>query len=316
MGFFSGITKSLLGGSESSGSSTSSSGLNSLSPGLQRNYGDLAGFAREYASPEYEGNADRFTPIGFTPDEEAAFSMIREGVAPKTSEDVKSLVDMFMNPYGDVVIDDINREFEGQNSLLKSIFADSGSGPMGASSNRSILSTVNLEDARLRAIASARKDMYDTALNTALGRFTDLKQGDITNLLGIGDKERALDYQTKQAPIQGLLTWGQILNPVTQLSSATKSGSSESSAESSEGIGGTISGLATAFSDIRLKEDITLIGEENGINVYEFNYIGDDVRYRGVMAQEIEDTHPEAVTEIDGYLAVHYDKIGIEYGAV
>ena len=44
-------------------------------------------------------------------------------------------------------------------------------------------------------------------------------------------------------------------------------------------------------SDIRLKENIELIGKSNlGINIYEFDYIDKsygDGRYRGVMAQEV-----------------------------
>jgi len=73
---------------------------------------------------------------------------------------------------------------------------------------------------------------------------------------------------------------------------------------------GTI-GSILAFSDIRLKENIVMVKAKDGYCLYEFNYIGDDeTRYRGVMAHEIEKVNPDAVTEIDGYKAVDYDKIG------
>jgi len=58
------------------------------------------------------------------------------------------------------------------------------------------------------------------------------------------------------------------------------------------------------------------VGEENGFNIYEFNYKGKPERYRGVMAQEVQKIMPEAVTEKDGFLAVFYDKIGIEFKQV
>jgi hypothetical protein len=52
---------------------------------------------------------------------------------------------------------------------------------------------------------------------------------------------------------------------------------------------------------------------ENDWPVYEFNYIGDDVRYIGVMAQNVEKLVPEAVTIVDGYKAVYYDRIGVQF---
>ena len=73
----------------------------------------------------------------------------------------------------------------------------------------------------------------------------------------------------------------------------------------------------SAFSDITLKENIDKVGEENGFNIYEFNYIEQpETRYKGVMAQEVQKVMPEAVVEKDGYLAVNYDKIGIKMEVV
>jgi hypothetical protein len=71
-----------------------------------------------------------------------------------------------------------------------------------------------------------------------------------------------------------------------------------------------------AFSDRRLKENIVLVGkdEATGLNLYEFNYITNpNVRFRGVMADEVQACMPAAVvTTSDGYLAVDYSQIGIE----
>jgi hypothetical protein len=80
----------------------------------------------------------------------------------------------------------------------------------------------------------------------------------------------------------------------------------------SGGGGGGAAGMAM-LSDINLKENIEKVGEENGFNIYEFNYKGQPERYRGVMAQEVQEIMPEAVVEKDGHLAVIYDKIGIEF---
>lgn len=68
--------------------------------------------------------------------------------------------------------------------------------------------------------------------------------------------------------------------------------------------------LATSiFSDARLKEDIAKVGElYDGTNVYSYRYKGSDVPQIGLMAQEVEKTNPDAVTEIGGFKAVHYGK--------
>ena len=67
-------------------------------------------------------------------------------------------------------------------------------------------------------------------------------------------------------------------------------------------------------SDVRLKENITKVGNSpSGINIYEWNYKGNTQRYRGVMAQEILERHPEAVAlQPDGYLSVYYGKIDVK----
>jgi len=72
-------------------------------------------------------------------------------------------------------------------------------------------------------------------------------------------------------------------------------------------------GPAAAASDINLKENIVKVGKEKGFNIYEFNYKGQSGKYRGVMAQEIQKVMPEAVVEKNGFLAVDYNKIGIEF---
>lgn len=80
------------------------------------------------------------------------------------------------------------------------------------------------------------------------------------------------------------------------------------------GLGQLGSAGIMAFSDERLKEDIVKIGEsESGINVYKFNYKGNPKVYQGVIAQEVQESNPEAVIEKDGFLAVNYDLIDVEF---
>jgi hypothetical protein len=67
-------------------------------------------------------------------------------------------------------------------------------------------------------------------------------------------------------------------------------------------------------SDRRIKRDIELIDRlDNGLNLYRFRYLGDDEAYVGVIAQEVQEVAPSAVTHaMDGYLHVYYDQLGLE----
>ena len=73
--------------------------------------------------------------------------------------------------------------------------------------------------------------------------------------------------------------------------------------------------IAKSFigSDRRLKENIDRVGtSESGIPIYEFNYIDDNSRWRGVMSDEIPQ---EAVIEnfIGEFDGVDYNLIDVNF---
>lgn len=69
------------------------------------------------------------------------------------------------------------------------------------------------------------------------------------------------------------------------------------------------------FSDASLKHDIVRVGvSPSGINIYEFSYNGHSSRWRGVLAQELLSTHPNAVSrDQSGYLMVDYSQIDVNF---
>ena len=69
---------------------------------------------------------------------------------------------------------------------------------------------------------------------------------------------------------------------------------------------GQLASLFMGLSDVRAKENIVPDGTWKGHNVYNFNYKGDKSPRRGVMAQEVERTRPDAVYEIGGVKHVAY----------
>jgi hypothetical protein len=69
-------------------------------------------------------------------------------------------------------------------------------------------------------------------------------------------------------------------------------------------------------SDSRLKENMILVGKsQSGINIYQFNYIGQDGLYEGVIAQELLNTEFESAVVLggDGMYAVDYTKLDVEF---
>lgn len=78
--------------------------------------------------------------------------------------------------------------------------------------------------------------------------------------------------------------------------------------------GGILGGIASLFSDRRLKRDIELLTRDpDGMGRYKFNYIwdGPDVSPReGVMADEVEQLRPWARgPDVGGYATVDYDRL-------
>lgn len=73
-------------------------------------------------------------------------------------------------------------------------------------------------------------------------------------------------------------------------------------------MGSTMASLGpAAISDRRAKTHIRKVGVTNdGQNVYSFRYIGSARTEMGLMAQEVEKVHPEAVVEVNGLKHVNY----------
>lgn len=83
------------------------------------------------------------------------------------------------------------------------------------------------------------------------------------------------------------------------------------------GVSGMMGGGFGGYSDIRLKTDIEPIGlSPSRIPMYNFKYKGEEGLYQGVMAQELKKIKPEAVIEINGYYAVDYTQIDVEFKKV
>jgi hypothetical protein len=104
----------------------------------------------------------------------------------------------------------------------------------------------------------------------------------------------------------------------TNVSNST--GNSSGTAFGIDGKGaGALAGTFGIGSDANLKENIRLVDNIDGINMYEWDWkdesLSSPMNY-GVIAQEVAITHPEAVSvagddhHLNGYLVVDYTQLG------
>jgi hypothetical protein len=177
-------------------------------------------------------------------------------------------------------------------------------------------------------------DMYGVERNNqmqAYGMAPTLAGEDYKDaqaLLGVGDAIRNetqgvndLNYanwlEAQNHPYQQLNTLqSAITGSVGNQGTATATGPNPNAVKTNNtaqilGTGAQVASMAMK-SDIRTKENIIPTGFENGFQTYAFNYIDEPERYIGVMAQEVEISHPQAVIEINGVKHVHYDMIGVQ----
>ena len=137
-------------------------------------------------------------------------------------------------------------------------------------------------------------------LNSAYQNTGNLQYGAGASI-GNANANAALAPLTAGANILGLGTG--ILGGL-----AGSSGAQSALSNIGKGLGSGLSGLF-GLSDRRAKDDVEEIGKLNdGQKVYRFRYKGDSRPQIGLMAQEVEKRHPEAVAEIDGVKFVDYGR--------
>lgn len=167
---------------------------------------------------------------------------------------------------------------------------------------------------------------YGQAVQTAQGQ-QQVQQADLSRLMQGGAQLGGLGAQQQQAALQGAQAQvgAGTLQQQTEQADATakyqqflqQRGYDFQVAQFLANIAmgtGALSGSTTTttqpqslFSDERLKENIAPVGElADGQTIYRYNYKGDPKTQIGLIAQEVERDHPEAVGESGGFRTVDY----------
>lgn len=149
---------------------------------------------------------------------------------------------------------------------------------------------------------------YPSIMGAPLGMYDAVRD--------VGDARQAMNQRAIEQDVQRYMYDAQAPQSALQnyMSSISGDYGGSTTAPGPSGLDtiGKLASIASIFmpgSDIRIKENITPEGTTwNGFNVYTYNYKYNDPshRSRGVMAQEVELTRPDAVVEIDGVKHVNY----------
>lgn len=165
------------------------------------------------------------------------------------------------------------------------------------------------------------------AYESQMGQFGQSKNDAYNQLMLTGRQQAYQEALTaRNQPINeisALMSGSQVAQPQFQNTPQTGVGGVDytglvnqqyqSELQNSRGMMGGLFGLASTaigrLSDRRAKTDIRRVGAlENGLPVYAYRYIGDEQTQIGLMADEVELLHPEAVSRgADGLQRVRYD---------
>jgi len=172
--------------------------------------------------------------------------------------------------------------------------------------------TGNLNIGNIGSVANDISTVTNVYKNVLAGNVTNLSQvSSIASTAskffkhsGYGPSFQASGFSTLMKSVGGISLGG--------TGSFATLGSLGSSIASS-GIGTAVTSFFSGFkfSDVRLKEDVQLVGKSpSGINIYSFKYKQLDGTFEGVMAQEV----PWARQMTDtGFYMVDYSKVDVEF---
>ncbi len=267
-----------------------------------------------------------------------AGALADRGSAATTGADISR----YMNPYTDQVIGAAMNDWD---LMADRRMADTNSNAakVGAlTGDRSQVAQALAREASDREMSSGIASLRDQGWQSALGAAqTDASRalqgsqiqsglGQLSQQLGLNDanallasgtmqqelRQKQLDAKSGNAKAQSAYPFettqwlGSLLQGIGSQAGGTSEGTGTSTAKNSGGGLGQIVGLgATLFgmSDERVKEDIQPIGETfDGQPIYRYRFAGSPKTEIGLMAQEVEQRHPEAVADIGGLKHVNY----------
>ena len=281
----------------------------------------------------------------YRPDLQASRALTTMGAQPITAENISQ----YQNPYSQAVMQTTLDELERRQQISDQGMADQAvkSGAYGGArfGVQKAESERNLRDVQAKAAADIQAKSYQQALASAqadkqrqgqagqaygniAGQEMQLGGAGLSGLYQAGqlgqtqaqagrdiayeDFQRQQQFPYAQAQYAaGIL--GGMPSPMTTYQQQPTAGTGQrllGLGIAGLGAAGQTGGFGNLFSDVRLKDNVELVGKSpSNINIYSFNYKGSKDKYEGVLAQEVL----WASTEHDGYLMVDYSKLDVDF---
>lgn len=270
---------------------------------------------------------------------DAAGNLITQGAAPISGQQIQN----YMDPYQKQVIDAAIAQMNQQNATAQSGLAGNAAAQQALGGNRIGVAQANLAGEQGRnansMVSSLLSQGYGQALSaaqqdaqrqqTAAGQqmnLAQLQQGmtynDLQALLAAGNQQQAQGQAQNDAasanataqtmwPYQNAQWLAGIGSAVGPLTGGTTTGSSTTS--QGKGVGQIVgAGLSAAslLSDRHAKEDVRHIGyTKDGQKIHTFRYKGSPKIQMGLLADEVAQSHPDAVGQHpSGFQMVDYGK--------
>lgn len=150
----------------------------------------------------------------------------------------------------------------------------------------------------------AFSDELQTALDSSFMRQGgDLLDQQLNRMLPTLNLGQAAAAQTGTQGADLTADFGNILGAQTMADA-------QAAQQGTSNVVGSVVGIASMFSDERLKQNIEKVGDYNGLNVYTWDWKANDLGLSGSsyghMASEVKEKHPELVGESQGYMTVTY----------
>lgn len=254
-----------------------------------------------------------------------------------------SQIQQFESPYIQNVVDATQAQFNDQNAQAQNALKGNAAMQGALGGDRQAVAQTTLAKNQQIAQAPTIANLYNTGYNNAVQTATQqyqtnpLAAASAIGNLGVAGQNAALQganaqvaagtlqQQTQQAQDQA--AYQQYLQaqgyPYAQaaflqqygLPTALAQGTTSSGTQTGQGpnlltqlLGLGTAGL-TAYSDKRVKENVEPVGKTfDGQPIYRFNYVGNPMTQIGLIAQDVEHSHPDAVGESNGIKTVDYSK--------
>lgn len=241
-------------------------------------------------------------------------------------------IQSYMSPYTSQVVQATMAQLQNQdrqqqqsltgNAISAGAFggdrAAVASGILGGQQDLANNATIaNLENSGYQNAESELNTQQQTGLQTAQTALSGALGAANANIQAGTQQQQtqtAIDQANVEFPYQNLSWLSSLLGTAGSTLGGTTSGTSygTSTQTGTSNIGSILGGITSLFSlsDERAKENIKGIGKLfDGTPVVKYNYKGDATTHVGLLAQDVEKRHPEAVAKDDaGIRYVNYDE--------